>query len=705
MIEYVQAHPCPFSPSQGEKVADRPDEGVRRDSKHPKFSLWMTCSIAETAPRTIGTIVLHWIGLLIACITSTNACAAHPVSVTRTLVYVTRARVNVTVEVFLEDLVLFHNLKPDATDSLDAPTIRSGIKLHRDFVATRFVIQDAEGAIHEPDQLSKVTAEIPEAGVPMAQLMAHKLTFDMQYTFTRPPEFLTFQQRFTDPDGVLLSEMQLQVKQENAAETFSKALVANTPETIRFDWTNPPLSAEASQQERERWAQQQQEEALGITSYSSVYSFLYIEPQEIRHEILIPLMTLEQSIPLKREHENFLSIVEQDAARQLIEDFFLTGNPIAVNGKTVKPIVERCDFYGVDFRDFAQLSQRKQVAMSNARVGIILVYPLSSAPKHVQLTWDRFHKSLWAVTTVVFAEDQSFRKTLSRVGANNVLEWTAPDDSSMNRLKPLTPIPAILPPQPMIDVPVLSLIVLAIAMVAVTLWISSRNGWPGVESDSSKPRGFLRFAQSSPGHPVKTQRHVRWIKLSAAILAATMITTASAWSGAGRWQIPWGTAPPISSGEASIVAGQVLSNIYQSFRGRGEDEVYDALAVSTSGDVLQDLYLQIQESLRMAEQGGAVARVRHVELLESKLQPRTSDDQSRSHAQSFSCLCRWNVSGTVEHWGHIHERTNQFEAIFLIEPIAESLTGGMPTILHWKLTRLDITNSQRLHSQTRLRTL
>jgi len=26
-------------------------------------------------------------------------------------------------------------------------------------------------------------------------------------------------------------------------------------------------------------------------------------------------------------------------------------------------------------------------------------------------------------------------------------------------------------------------------------------GWPGLESDSSKPRCFLRYARSSPGHP------------------------------------------------------------------------------------------------------------------------------------------------------------------------------------------------------------
>ncbi len=30
-------------------------------------------------------------------------------------------------------------------------------------------------------------------------------------------------------------------------------------------------------------------------------------------------------------------------------------------------------------------------------------------------------------------------------------------------------------------------------------WI---DGWPGLEGTSPKPRGFLRFAQSSPGHPI-----------------------------------------------------------------------------------------------------------------------------------------------------------------------------------------------------------
>ncbi len=166
----------------------------------------------------------------------------------------------------------------------------------------------------QSDNPPKVTADIPDDGVSLAELMAHKLTFEMQYSFDAPPEFLPFEQRFTDADGVLPSEMLLQVRLENADETISKALVPHSPETIRFDWTSPPLSKDASEQERERWAKQQQEATLGITSYSSVYSFLYIEDHEVRHEILIPLLTLEKSLPLNREQTDFLTVSEQEAS-------------------------------------------------------------------------------------------------------------------------------------------------------------------------------------------------------------------------------------------------------------------------------------------------------------------------------------------------------------------------------------------------------
>ena len=132
-------------------------------------------------------------------------------------------------------------------------------------------------------------------------------------------------------------------------------------------------------------------------------------------------------------------------------------------------------------------------------------------------------------------------------------------------------------------------------------------------------------------------------------------------------------------------------------------EVYDALAVSTSGELLQDLYLQIQQSLRMAEQGGAVARVKQVDIISTARQALPARDDTYASDFAFKCLCRWTVSGTVEHWGHIHQRTNQFQASLLVEPLPAQSDDVTSSNNYWKLTRIDIVDSQRLHFETRLR--
>ena len=55
----------------------------------------------------------------------------------------------------------------------------------------------------------------------------------------------------------------------------------------------------------------------------------------------------------------------------------------------------------------------------------------------------------------------------------------------------------------------------------------------------------------------------------------------------------------------------------------------DALATSVSGDLLGQLYLQIKRSLRMAEQGGALSRVGHVEVVALRTQRRAGAKETR----------------------------------------------------------------------------
>ena len=588
------------------------------------------------------------VGLTIAHVfASGQLVAEHPVSITRTHLYVTRERASATVEVFLEDLILFHVLEPNDADFLDPEVIAKGIELHRPFVANRFVLRDVSGNLVRPIgpvEGIEVTAEIPAEGVPLAESMAHRLSFRLEYVFDVPPEFLTLEQQFTDKDSILPSEMQLQIEQEAAGAPITTTLLPHAPYSVRLDWTRPPLSQEASAEQRKRWQEQQEGDTLGIVSYSSVYSFLYIEPREIRHEILVPLLTLEQSILLARDEDAFLDLAEQDAARAQIGAYFRTGNPILVDGEPREAAVQRCDFFGLDFKDFAQNAKPESVPLSSARVGLILSYPLTASPDTLQLTWDRFNQSLWAVTMVVFAGDDVSRTTLTRIAKKNVFHWESPGPATMPELSPVAVERSHTSPR---RLPFLSISLIGASIV---LWLGLR-----------RLASVVRYGAT------------------AALMLAALLT--------------WVCMPQEDDGLphnlVSDVFQRVHSNMYAAFKFHGEDSAYDALGVSIHGDLLQTVYLQIQRGLRMQEQGGAVSRLADATIISGQRL------ESSPEGGGFVYRCRWNVSGTVEHWGHIHERTNQYEGLFTLEPIEGA----------WRVTAIELLGEERLQFHTRLRKL
>ncbi|MCH7729292.1 MAG: hypothetical protein IH991_22860, partial [Planctomycetes bacterium] len=340
---------------------------------------------------SVRRLIHGWLIALAAGLLSGDRLSAHPVSLTRSFVHVTQQKITVKIEVFLEDLILFHNLKPSDQDFLEPDVIQVGIEKHKQFLLERFVIRDFAGERID-GRVVGVQESLPAEGVPWAHLMAHKLAFDFQYELDKEPEFLTFSQHFNDEKIVIPAEMRLIVKQENSETPEIATLKPDRPETFRFSWDNPPLSPQASEEEWQAWVEKQKEETLGITSYSSVYSFLYIDDHEVRHEILVPLLTLEESVLIARDDDDFLDIAEQDAARQQIEAYYSTGNPIMIDGIKVTPVVQRCDFYGLDFKDFAMLAERRKVSIVNARVGIILSYSTKTAPSTVKVKWDRFNE-------------------------------------------------------------------------------------------------------------------------------------------------------------------------------------------------------------------------------------------------------------------------------------------------------------------------
>lgn len=592
--------------------------------------------------------------LLIILIVVTFTCSvatAHPISMTQTDGYATRTELKISIDLFVEDLFLFHNLQPTDDNYLSKKDIAEAAEKHKAFLLERFTIRDAQGALI-PGKVVKIDLPaMEEKGIPMTDLMLHSLVYHLEYAMPPGAEFLTFNQTMGTTSFGFPAIMMLRLKQEGSEVPYMAEMRTNEPHTIRLDWEHPPLPPEASEKEWEEWDAKRKEKALGITSYSSVYSFLYIEDYEVRHEILVPLLTLEASVPLAHKDPDFVEVAEQDAAKPAIEQYFQKANPIKIDGIAVKPTVQRLDFYGLDFKDFAQKGERKRVSVSNARVGIILSYSTKSPPNSVELTWDMFNKYVWGAQTVVFAYDQTHSQLFSPY--QKTYQWSNPGRPAV---VPVDKVSQLLPPLRRWSIPLVSVASMGIGLLAALILIRR----PLVAS------GFI---------------------LVGAVLAAVLLPF-------GRIEVqnPLALSPRLDDAQARSVFETLHKNIYRAFDYRDEQSVYDSLEKSISGPLLEKTYLAIREGLVMQEQGGAVSHVTGVHIVDGKLLPPSSDAKD---PRAFDYQVVWDVDGTVEHWGHIHTRTNEYEGTFTVEPEGDA----------WKISALDVTGQKRKSFQTRLRNI
>ncbi|MHC4436162.1 MAG: hypothetical protein ACYS3S_02295, partial [Planctomycetota bacterium] len=103
-------------------------------------------------------------------------------------------------------------------------------------------------------------------------------------------------------------------------------------------------------------------------------------------------------------------------------------------------------------------------------------------------------------------------------------------------------------------------------------------------------------------------------------------------------------------------------------------DVYDKLAISVSGDLLNEVYLQNRKSMVVQRAGGAQAKVKDVELLDIKL------NDNRMREGKLIVESKWTAYGTVGHWGHIHGRKNLYNAFITV-----GIVDGA-----WKITDLEL---------------
>ncbi len=138
-----------------------------------------------------------------------------------------------------------------------------------------------------------------------------------------------------------------------------------------------------------------------------------------------------------------------------------------------------------------------------------------------------------------------------------------------------------------------------------------------------------------------------------------------------------------TSEEAAKLLETLQRNIYRAFEYKTESDVYDVLAQSVDGPLLDDVYNEVHQSLILRDQGGAVARIKQVDIngidvFSSGVQP-----DGRIAVQLSST---WQVVGAVFHWGHVHTRTNEYNALFTIATHDQQ----------WRITAIEVMSQKRI---------
>ena len=338
-------------------------------------------------------------------------------------------------------------------------------------------------------------------------------------------------------------------------------------EALKIAWDDPWYSQFNNKQLRRRY------------NYP-LSAFLYVEPYEVRQEIIVRPKDLQRWwLDLGLSNKTKIIAKDKDAIKKKVAEFFKEKNPIFIDGKLKKPMLSQVYFVRRGLKNTMVVPHSDDLSLDAATLGVIYSFSVNGLPQAVSMHWKTFSEGIQSVNAQVVDQAGSLPYILSGEYAN--IKW-------QNFLKkPKIPKMVVIPA------------------------------------------------------PVQSNQ--------------------------------------INKNESKLILTSLLKNIYHAFDFQNEEKTYDILAMNSSGDLLTKIYLETRKSLTLKNQDSVKVKVNDVIILTQKTDPLLIKPGFQSHLT-------WQVNGSVGHWGHIHQRKNQYDAIITVEPIDK----------RWKITNMKIVDEKKL---------
>lgn len=320
-------------------------------------------------------------------------------------------------------------------------------------------------------------------------------------------------------------------------------------------------------------------------------SYLYVEPCEVRHELVLRFSDLAPALAFGLADARYIEPSERNALKEKIGTYLSAKNPLFINGQETKAQLDRIAFLRFTPAGFQPVPDQDRLEAATAVLGVIFVYLTERPAYALKLSWDSF------------APGQERR------------------------------------------------------------WIS-----------------LIRGRELHDAYVTRRQPTFEW-SYDEMFQSIDPVDLNDEEQGSNVNQIALDLD---NEAHRKTLLQALLHNTYRAYQLRDEEAVYDRMAMSLDGELLEETYLQHRRAYVQRERGlSAEGRVETVEISEAT----PIGESDGTGAAEFRV--RWVAHGTISHWGHEHKRDHLYHGVVKLRP-SEGQT--------WKIVGLQFLDGRASHS-------
>ncbi len=551
-------------------------------------------------------------------------------------IYVLDDRVKLVLEIYIGDFETFVELVPDELfkDPSGRATLEERLRSFSD--RTFQVVTDRGEKLRARLDLveprSRIDRKSPYAGmtnpmtgrpVPKAPADKRVLYAEISYPFEQKPTALTFIPPMDDNGRAIVATGFIVYHKSVPVIDFG---YLGAPAQLKLDWDDP-------------WYSTFDNPNLKRQHKNPLMLFLYVEPRQVRYEILARIRDLQDWTDLGLSGSTIIGINEQAKVKQRVLDFFATLNPLQIDSMPVTPTMSRAEFLNLSVSGLQVVEDVDSIDLSTAVIGVSLSYPASHLPQKVRVEWDLFNDR---ISRIPVTETDPAGPLVTYVDVENPsTEW---QNFLLKYVEPQV-VPVPVGGGRSFAVPIVSLVLLLGVLFGLVLTV--------------RPRYLSRTI---------------WVGVSIVCAAAAILLTRVAVIDIRN---PFAGLP--DGTESAKIVTAVLDNVHTAYLETADPELERALSVVVAKENFADIKTEFDRALAIKVTGGGIARVNAIEGLVVK------DISVLDNRAGFRLVAEWTALANANHWGHPHRRRIRFRALMELGE-AEGL---------WKFVGMTVVSAQQ----------